>query len=92
MSGVQRFAIPGIFRPNLSLVGALIGVVAGLCRIFLGCLLFGAWGACAVATWDAIQNHVWRSAALLVLTIIFLSSLAALMWAISAGAKRLSRR
>jgi hypothetical protein len=91
MSGAQRFPIPGIFRPTLSLIDALIAVVAGLCRIFFGCLLFGVWGAGIVATWDVIQSHVWRAVAVFVLTIIFVSSLAALMCAISVVAKRLSR-
>ncbi len=80
----ERFAIPYTFKPQLSLVEALISVAAAFLRILLGSILFGFSGAYAILAWTSIRNLFLRLGAVLVLISIFVVSFAFLMLAISA--------
>jgi hypothetical protein len=79
----ENFGVPHTFNPNLSIGEALLAVLIALGRIFVGCLDFALWGVAAWVTYDAIGNPVLRVVALVPIALLFLASLAALMYGIS---------
>jgi hypothetical protein len=87
-----RFATPHTFHPDLSLAEAVVAVAAVLTRIFGGCLLFAACGGAAGLAWTAIASHFWRVAAVVLLLLLFLATLAGLLFTVSALERRIVRR
>jgi hypothetical protein len=85
-SEYQRLAIPFTFKPQLSFLEAVIAALAAFLRIFLGSLLFAVCGAYTLLAWSRIRNVIWRVAAMVPLTLMFLLLFAVLMLAISAAA------
>lgn len=79
----ERFAVPFMFRPVLSVSNAVAFALRTFLRIFLGSLWFGAWGACALWLWFNIPNPFLRTAAMVPMLVLFLALLAVLMAATS---------
>jgi hypothetical protein len=86
-TGIQRLPIPHTFNDGLSFPEAAIAVAQALLRIVLGCLLFAMWGTLALWLWDSIGSRFWRGLALVPVLALFLSSLLAVMIAISVASK-----
>ncbi len=80
----ERFAIPYTFKPQLSLLEAIIAAGGAFARIILGSILFAVWGTYTFLAWSTIRNVFARVAALLAMIALFLFLFAALMLAISA--------
>ena len=80
----ERFAIPYSFKPQLSLLEAVIAASGAFSRIVLGSLLFAVWGTYTFLAWISIRNLFWRVAVLLAMIVLFVLSFALLMLAISA--------
>lgn len=88
----ERFAVPYVFRPHLSLAEAIVAAGFAFMRIAFGSLLFALCGTGMLMAWSQIPGPFWRVAAELPLFILFLCLFASLMLAISALArKRLPR-
>lgn len=87
-SSYERFAIPYKFQPRLRVSHAIVFALRALLRIFLGSILFGAWGACTLLAWTSIRNPFVLTAALVPMFALFVASLAGMM----AGTSRLSPR
>jgi hypothetical protein len=79
----DTFAIPHTFKPRLGFLDALVATLASLCRIFLGSLLFAAWGVFTLRVWNAIPSPALGTLAVLPPVLLFLVSLAALLRSIS---------
>jgi len=86
-SSYERFALPYVFKPRLSLAEAAVAAAGALLRIFLGSLLFAVWGATVLFAWNEIRNIILRIAAVLALGALFVILLAFLMLGISALVK-----
>ena len=84
----ERFSIPYLFRPQLTLTESLTAAIFAFLRIILGSLLFALCGTGIWATWAAVDNLFLRVVAVLPLVVIFLFLFAWLMIAISALARR----
>jgi hypothetical protein len=82
-TGIQRLPIPHTFNDGLSFPEAAIAVAQALLRILLGCLLFAMWGTLALWLWDSIGSHFWWGVVLVPVLALFLSSMFALMVAIT---------
>ena len=78
-SAYERFAIPFKFQPRLKVSHALAFALQGLLRIFLGSILFGAWGAYTLLAWTSIPNLFLRTAAMVPMLALFLALLAAVV-------------
>jgi hypothetical protein len=87
-SEYERLALPYVFRPQMSVVDALVGVATAFTRIFLGSLLFAVWGTYTLIAWSSIRNHFWRTAAMLSLVVLFVLLFGLLMLGISALARK----
>lgn len=83
----ERFAVPYVFRPRLTLIEAMVAAGFAFLRIVLGSLLFAFCGTGIWMTWNAIHNVFWRLAAVLPQIFVFFLLLALLMIAISALAR-----
>jgi hypothetical protein len=79
----DAFAVPHTFKPRLGFLDALVATLASLCRIFLGSLLFAAWGVFTLRVWNAIPNRALGALAVLLPALLFVGSLAALLRSIS---------
>jgi hypothetical protein len=88
----ERFALPHDFKPQLTLLDAVIAAGGAFLRIVLGSVLFAVWGAYSLTAWSAIRNPFLRVAALLSLFTAFLLSMAALLLAIAALVQTLLKR
>jgi len=86
----EQFAIPHVYRPDLSVRQALLFSVAAVTRIFLGSLLFALWGTGAALAWGALPNLFLRILVLVLMVALFLVALAALMLGISAAIQKMS--
>ncbi len=86
-TGIQRLPIPHSFNEGLSFPEAAIAVAQALVRIVFGCLLFAVWGTLALWLWDSIGSHFWRGVVLVPVLALFLSSLLAVMIAISVASR-----
>ncbi len=75
----ERFALPFKFQPQLKVSHAFAFALQGLLRIFLGSILFGAWGAYTLLAWTSIPNLFLRTAIMVPMLALFLALLAALM-------------
>lgn len=82
-SSYERLAVPHTFQPVLSVSDATWFALRALLRIFLGSLLFGAWGAYTMLAWANIHNPYLRAAAMVPIFALFLGLLAGLMIATS---------
>jgi len=91
-SRLERFALPYVFKPRLSLGDAFAAAIFMLLRIFMGSLLFAFWGTGTLLAWSAIGNRFWRVAALLPLLLLFPILFGLLMSGISAMANLFIRR
>ena len=91
-SEYERFAIPYSFKPQLSILEAILLAAGAFLRIFLGSLLFAVWGVYTLLTWNAIHSLPWRIAAMAPMGALFLICFALLMWGISALLRRLPPR
>jgi hypothetical protein len=80
----ERFAIPHTFKPQLSLLEALISVGGAFLRIVLGSILFGVSGTYTYIAWITIRNPFLRVFVVLALILVFIVSFTFLMLAISA--------
>lgn len=78
-STYERFAIPYKFQPRLRLADAAIFAMRALLRIFLGSILFGAWGAYTLLAWVSIHNPFLRAAAIVPLFALFLVLMTVMM-------------
>jgi hypothetical protein len=78
-SGYERFAIPYKFQPRLRVSDAVLFALRALLRIFLGSILFGAWGAYTLLAWTSIPNLYLRTAAMVTMFALFLAMLAGMM-------------
>jgi hypothetical protein len=86
----ERFPIPYTFQPRLGFIQALIGIASAFLRILLGSFLFAIWGTYSLVAWSVIGNYFWRAAALALLFLVFLLSLAAMLLVVSALARTVS--
>ncbi len=86
----ERFAIPHVFRPNLTPMQALVSVAGALARILLGSVLFAFWGTGAALAWSALPNLFLRILVLVPLVVLFLVAITALMLGISAVVRKVS--
>lgn len=68
----ERFAIPFMFQPALTVGQAAVAALRTFLRIFLGSLLFGVWGAYALLAWTSIHNPFLRVAAMVPMIALFL--------------------
>ncbi len=82
-SAYERFALPFKFQPRLRVTDAVIFALQTFLRIFLGSVLFGAWGAYTLLAWTSIPNLYLRTAAMIPMLALFLALLAVLMVATS---------
>jgi hypothetical protein len=80
----ERFAIPYTFKPQLSLLEAILAAGGAFARIILGSLLFAVWGTYTFLAWSALRNIFARVATLLAMIALFLLLFASLMLGISA--------
>jgi hypothetical protein len=87
-STYERFAIPYSFKPQLSLVEAMIAAGGALLRILLGSILFAVWGTYSFLAFNAIKNAFWRGLMLLASIVSFAILLALLMLSITALVRR----
>jgi hypothetical protein len=78
-SQYERLAIPYQFTPRLRVSDAVTLALRALLRIFLGSILFGAWGAYTLLAWTSIPNLYLRSAAMIPMFALFLALLAGMM-------------
>jgi hypothetical protein len=78
-SAHERFALPYKFQPRLRVSDAVVFALRALLRIFLGSILFGAWGAYALLAWTRIPNVYLRTAAMVPMFALFLAMLAGMM-------------
>jgi hypothetical protein len=78
-SALERFALPYKFTPQLRVSHAALLALRALLRIFLGSILFGAWGAYTLLVWTSILNPYLRSAAMVPMFALFLALLAGMM-------------
>lgn len=74
----ERLPVPFTFKPRLRAFEAFVQIFASLCRIFLGCLLFAAWGVFAL-----YMRGVYGTLVVFPLILLFLVALALLMILIS---------
>jgi hypothetical protein len=88
----ERFALPHVFKPRLSLYEACVAVAAGLARIFLGSLIFAVWGSYSWKVWTIIPNTVLRVIVLLSMLLMFLLFFAMAMISITAMARAVTRK
>src|SRR5262249_32920992 len=91
-SPYERFAIPYSFKPRMSFAQALGATLVAFFRIFLGSLLFAAWGTSVLVAWSTIRGVFWRVSAVFGLLLLFPVLFPLLMLAIAAAARFLSRR
>ena len=91
-SAYERFALPYVFKPRLSLLQALVATFGALLQILLGSLLFALWGTSCLLVWSALRTHVWRVVVLLPMLVVFLLLLAVLVSAIASLARTVSRK
>jgi hypothetical protein len=89
-SDYERLAIPHTFKPQLSLIEAIIAAFGAFLRIFLGSLLFAVWGTYTLFAWAKLGNYFWRVVAMVPLTLLFLLTFTFLMLAISAAVRTVS--
>jgi len=89
-SSYERFALPYVFKPRLSLGEAAVATLGALLRIFLGSCLFALWGTSTIFVWQTIPNYALRAAVLLPLFVVFLLALALLMSAIASLLRMIS--
>ena len=82
-SGYNRLAIPFTFKPQLTLLEAVIATTGAVSRIFIASLLFAVWGTYSLVAWPRIPNVLLRLTALLFLLAAFALSLLLTMGAIS---------
>jgi hypothetical protein len=75
----ERFTIPYMFQPALRPTQAAVAALRAFLRIFLGSLLFGVWGACALRAWTSIANPFLRVAAMIPMIALFLVLLGGLL-------------
>src|ERR1700721_1580650 len=80
----ERFAIPYVFSPNLSLGEAAAAALGALARILLGSLLFAFWGVSSAMVWNSMDNHFWRAVIAVPLGLLLLVSMGGLMLGITA--------
>lgn len=78
-SSYERFALPYKFQPRLRVVDAAMFALRTFLRIFLGSVLFGAWGAYSLEAWSRIHNPFLLTATLVPLFALFLGSLAVML-------------
>ncbi len=78
-SPYERFAIPYLFQPSLSVAEAVRASLRTFLRIFLGSLLFGVWGAYALLLWTSVRNPFLRVAAMIPMIALFLVLLCGLL-------------
>jgi hypothetical protein len=76
---VERFGIPYIFRPNLTLGEAAVATVGTFCRLFFGWVLFAFFGVATWIAWERLPNLFFRIAATIPLAIVFVAILGAMM-------------
>lgn len=86
-SAYERFAIPFIFKPRLSILEATVSAVAMFFRIVAGCVLFAIWGTYTLLVWFDVENLLWRFAILLALLAVFVLSLALMIFVTTALAR-----
>lgn len=84
----QRFAVPYVFRPHLSLTEAIVAAGFAFMRIVFGSLLFALCGTGMLLAWNQIPGPFWRVAAEVPLFVLFLCLFASLMLAISVLARK----
>lgn len=77
--GYERFAIPYKFQPRLRVSDAVLFALRALLRIFLGSILFGAWGSYSLLAWSSIHNPYLLAAAMVPMFALFLAMLAGMM-------------
>jgi hypothetical protein len=82
----ERMPIPFTFKPRLPALEAFVEIFASLCRIFLGCLLFAAWGVLAL-----YMRGVYGILVVFPLVLLFLGALAVLMILISLISNKILR-
>jgi hypothetical protein len=75
----ERFTIPYLFQPALSVAEAVRATLRTFLRIFLGSLLFGVWGAYALLLWTSVRNPFLRVAAMIPMIALFLVLLCGLL-------------
>jgi len=78
-SAYERFAIPHLFQPTLTVAEAIRAALRTFLRIFLGSALFGFWGAYALLMWTSIHNPFLRVAAMVPMIALFLVLLCGLL-------------
>jgi hypothetical protein len=88
----ERFALPYVFTPRLSLLQALAATLGALLQIFLGSLLFAVWGAYTILVWPMFRSYFWRVAVLLPMLALFLLLLALVITGIAALVRMVSQR
>jgi len=82
--GHERFPLPHLFKPRLSLYEAFVATCGALLRIVFGSLLFAVWGTYTLMAWTTIRNYFWRAAVVLPMLVLFLLLLVLLLTSISA--------
>jgi hypothetical protein len=80
----ERFAIPYVFSPNLSLGAAASAAMGALARILLGSLLFAFWGISSAMIWNSVDSHFWRAIITVPLGLLLVVSMGGLMLGITA--------
>jgi hypothetical protein len=91
-SPIERFAVPFMFQPALTVAQAAVAALRTFLRIFLGSLLFGVWGAYAMLAWTSIHSPFLRVAAMIPMIALFLVLLCGLFMATTLMLRPRSRR
>lgn len=87
-----RFALPHTFQPEVRFREAVILVMGAITRIFVGSIIFAVCGAYIWYSWATIRNLPLRILAVLGLSIVFLASFGAAMFAIHLAVTAILRR
>jgi hypothetical protein len=80
----ERFPLPHVFSPNLSVSEAAWAAMGAFTRIFLGSLLFAFWGVSSALVWNSMESHFWKAVITVPLALVLLVSMGGLMLAITA--------
>lgn len=89
---LDRFRSPRTFNPTLTFPEACVAVAGALTRIFLGSLLFAICGAYTWSAWATIHSPWWRAVAVILWSLTFLVSFAALLLGVQAAVNGMLRR
>ena len=88
---LERLAVPYQFQPRLTFFGALLAVMAALMQIVFGSLIAALWGVRIWLAAVSLHSVMWKSLAILALSLGMIVSLGALVLAVRALEVRLTR-